>query len=73
VPRGRELFALAARFKGRPDLNSEDFSDYSGRMQVGVEVISDGVKWRVSEIIPGEGSELDTVILDLDQWEYVSE
>jgi hypothetical protein len=58
------------RFKGRPDLNSDDFSDYTGRMQVGTEVVSDGVKWRVIEIIPGEGDERDTVILDLVQWEY---
>jgi hypothetical protein len=60
----------SARFKGRPDLNSDNFGDYTGPMQVGVEVVSDGVRWRVSEIIPGEGSEPDTVILDLVQWEY---
>jgi hypothetical protein len=59
-----------ARFKGRPDLNSDDFSDYTGPMHFGVEVVSDGVKWRVSEIIPGEVGELDTVILDLVQWKY---
>jgi hypothetical protein len=58
------------RFNGRPDLNSDHFSDYTGRMQVGLEVTSDGVKWRVIEIIAGEGGELDTAILDLVQWKY---
>jgi hypothetical protein len=58
------------RFNGRPDLNSDDFSESAGQMQVGLEVIRDGVMWRVVEIIPGEGSELDTVVFDLIQWRY---
>ncbi|HET9708878.1 MAG TPA: hypothetical protein VFP39_11310 [Gemmatimonadales bacterium] len=39
-------------------------------MQVGVEVVSDGVKWRVIEVIPGGTNELDTIVFDLVQWHY---
>lgn len=60
------------RFKGRPDLDSDDFSDYAGNMQAGLEVNRDGVTWRVIEIVPAESGGLDTAVFELVQWKYES-
>jgi hypothetical protein len=53
-----------ANFVGRPDLNSLDFKDYTGRVERGLEVLQEGETWRVSDIILEEGDARETLVFE---------
>jgi hypothetical protein len=61
MPEGQKY---RANFAGRPDLNSLDFKDYTGRVERGLEVIREGETWRVADIILEEADARETLVFE---------
>ena len=51
-------------FKGRPDLDSDDFTDYLGAADEGATFSHEGTEWRIVAIVPGEEGENDLLIFE---------
>jgi hypothetical protein len=52
------------RFQGRHELDSESFSDYTGRVAEGQEMTFKGETWRIAEVVPGDEDERDILVFE---------
>jgi hypothetical protein len=52
------------RFQGRPELDSESFRDYTGRVAEGQEMTFEGETWRIAEVVPGDEDERDILVFE---------
>lgn len=56
------------RFTGRPELDSEDFTDVVGKIAPGETFIhengGESTEWRIVAIVPGEEGERDLLICE---------
>jgi hypothetical protein len=53
-----------AAFLTRPDLDSDDFKDYTGRIEIGLEIEKNGETWRVVELVTKQGDDRETIVLE---------
>lgn len=50
------------RFEGRPDLDSNSFTDYRGRVAAGEEYDYEGESWRIDRVEPGTEDLPDLIV-----------
>jgi hypothetical protein len=51
-------------FKGRPDLDRDDFTDYLGAAVEGATFTHEGTEWRIGATVRGEEGENDLLIFE---------